>query len=112
MKVFFYIYFLIKSKIDNLNEKKWFKDDYQNDDMSIYTPSPEKGVKNYNVWTSGDSSFINNSSIVSTSIRPAKHDYNTDSSVTSSDCSSISDNKKEGFNISALSLITAVGMGE
>ena len=59
------------------------------------------------MWSPGDSSFINNeSSIISTSIRPASSDINTDSYVTSADCSSITDNKG---NTTALSLETAVG---
>jgi hypothetical protein len=85
------------------------QNDYKSDDsISLFTPSPQKGDKGYNIWTPGDSSFINNdeSSLVSTNIRPASSDINTDSYVTSADCSSITDNKG---NTTALSLLTDVG---
>ena len=83
--------------------------DNKNDDsISLFTPSPQKGDNGYDIWTPGDSSFINNdeSSVVSTTIKPASSDINTDSYVTSADCSSITDHKG---NTTALSLMTDVG---
>ena len=75
--------------------------------MSLFTPSPQQGYNNYNVWTEGDDSFNHTpSTVLSTSIRPADSFHNTDSYVTSADCSSITDNKG---HVSELSILTAVG---
>lgn len=74
----------------------------------MFTPSPERGENGYNVWSSGDSSFINSpSTIVTTSIRPADSIHNTDSYVSTADCSSVTDHKG---NITELSIKTAVGI--